>query len=373
MAVPWIFCTSRNYPFRNQISVVGAICIILDAQVGPLRMSQAAEATKAWCLHPSGALESMLHADTQAGVVDQAPVFRWTCEWNDLETCWRLWGSTPLLYVRSEIGTEPRCSSFNVKQGASDVQAPQVSVDCQTACFRRCLLSVLMYITFGAGSTGSERSRKRDKTIANACRACRRRKVRCDGQQPCSACQGARTALRCIYVDSGRSTQVNQAGDKGTNDDESDPDQLNILTRQSISGSDKTLTLSKEGSVADNVNALSLSLSQSSSYLGVSSVTAVLRVIANLNPGSDIFSTGSHYHEEHTQQQQGIPSVRIPRVTEAEDVSLWEEVPAINAYFQYVHPLLPLMEEKEFRNTYSSRRRNDAQWHLFGKFSPSYG
>ena len=40
----------------------------------------------------------------------------------------------------------------------------------------------------------------------------------------------------------------------------------------------------------------------------------------------------------------------------------WDEVPIINAYFVYVHAFVPLIEEKTFRETYMSGRRQDSRW-----------
>jgi hypothetical protein len=41
---------------------------------------------------------------------------------------------------------------------------------------------------------------------------------------------------------------------------------------------------------------------------------------------------------------------------------VWDEVPIINAYFIYVHAFVPLIEEKTFRETYMSGRRQDSRW-----------
>jgi hypothetical protein len=45
-----------------------------------------------------------------------------------------------------------------------------------------------------AGPTGSKRI-----TTPHACAECKRRKIRCDGQQPCGQCLSSRAPKRCFY------------------------------------------------------------------------------------------------------------------------------------------------------------------------------
>lgn len=145
------------------------------------------------------------------------------------------------------------------------------------------------------------------------------------------------------------STNVNDiAGD----DDQASLDQLQPLpeaTTERLDNASETSS-SREAGITDDVNALSLSVKHSTSYLGISSVIAVLRVIHWLDPQSKAVYAGSTRSE-----QQPAP---------AKTVSMWDEVPAINAYFQYVQPYLPLLDEDAFRNTYLSRERKDDRWQL---------
>lgn len=45
-------------------------------------------------------------------------------------------------------------------------------------------------------------------------------------------------------------------------------------------------------------------------------------------------------------------------------VSFWDEVLAINAYLYNVHPQIPLLDEAEFRESYTRKDRDDSRWKL---------
>jgi hypothetical protein len=111
----------------------------------------------------------------------------------------------------------------------------------------------------------------------------------------------------------------------------------------------------RENGVTDDVNALSLSVKHSTSYLGISSVIAVLRVIHWLDPQSKVFKDAG----SRTGNSEASPAVASPAT-----VTMWDEVPAINAYFQYVQPFLPLLDEQTFRASYERRDRTDDRWNL---------
>jgi hypothetical protein len=120
----------------------------------------------------------------------------------------------------------------------------------------------------------------------------------------------------------------------------------------------------EQAGVTDDVNALTMSVKHSVSYLGISSVIAVLRVIHCLDPASRIFSKAANANSGTqpyaNESDQDKPATHITRKAP----SLWDEVPAINAYFQYVQPFLPLLDEDNFRETYVSKQRSDVRWKL---------
>lgn len=118
--------------------------------------------------------------------------------------------------------------------------------------------------------------------------------------------------------------------------------------------------------ITDDVNMLSLSVKQNSSYLGISSVMAVLRVITWLDPEclakspdqSIVPSRAASSPPEL--QAQGKDVVR----GDGSSSSAWDEIPMINAYFTYIHPFIPLIEETAFRETYMAGQRTDSRWQL---------
>lgn len=150
------------------------------------------------------------------------------------------------------------------------------------------------------------------------------------------------------------------------------PDAANLEELQPMpeEGTDGTESrTSGVGGITDDINALSLSVRKSSSYLGISSVMAVLRVILWLDPGAQDYFT-------RTPDMSNVPS-REPSTSPDEDFdsetegkskektpSAWSEIPLINAYFDYVHPFVPLIDEQFFRNTYIAQKRTDPRWLL---------
>lgn len=118
--------------------------------------------------------------------------------------------------------------------------------------------------------------------------------------------------------------------------------------------------------ITDDVNMLSLSVKQNSSYLGISSVMAVLRVITWLDPeclakSPDQSIVPSRAPSSPPElQAQGKDVAR----GDGSSSSAWDEIPMINAYFTYIHPFIPLIEETTFRETYMAGQRTDSRWQL---------
>jgi Fungal specific transcription factor domain len=122
--------------------------------------------------------------------------------------------------------------------------------------------------------------------------------------------------------------------------------------------------------VSDDVNALSLSTKHSSSYLGISSVIAVLRVILWLDPECQAFVNKSPNRSHLASRcasvhpESGRNSSKTANPVEPPARQSWDEIPMINAYFQYVHPFTPLLDEQSFRETYMAKQRTDMRWNL---------
>ena len=52
--------------------------------------------------------------------------------------------------------------------------------------------------------SASPRPRKRGPRVSRACEHCRARKIRCDGQSPCSGCRVSEIAGECVYRAAGQ-------------------------------------------------------------------------------------------------------------------------------------------------------------------------
>lgn len=118
--------------------------------------------------------------------------------------------------------------------------------------------------------------------------------------------------------------------------------------------------------VSDDVNALSLTVRRSASYLGLSSVMAALRVIQHVDPHCSLLAARSTEDSGERRMNRSAESSRSTNVTPSKPktTSMWAEIPAINAYFHFVHPIIPMLDEDLFRNTYMTSNRADSRWKL---------
>ncbi|GFF40287.1 hypothetical protein IFM58399_05870 [Aspergillus lentulus] len=235
-----------------------------------------------------------------------------------------------------------------------------------------------------------------------ACKECRRRKIRCTGTHPCEPCLYYKKPELCRYSD----PRVPHSGtrDNGSHADSQyrsvlerlfpsvslqslvalTREELLDLLRDSILGSDRPPpqppeSLDEEHSrssleamsmgnaesgevnavndkdgVSDDVNALSMATRPPSTYLGISSINAVLKVISWVNPESMArpFNTIPSGNKPRRK-----PQVSIPPSTESQASDQ-----LIDAYFNFIHPSMPLLDETEFRQTYVSNARHDEPW-----------
>ncbi|KAF9891579.1 hypothetical protein FE257_003590 [Aspergillus nanangensis] len=255
-------------------------------------------------------------------------------------------------------------------------------------------------------------------TTSRACTSCRHRKIKCDGEKPCEACRWYKKADQCHYSDvrpshryvNELSTTVekyrrilgelfpnvslqtltnlpreklvelaagqpqpqqgavhqhpatptlstagvaHQVSPLSTDDD-------NLESLQSIPAdlpdSPNTTSTDFDQSLSDDVNGLALWTRQPSSYLGVSSIQAILKVIVWLDPGCAAYlsrtpvagTEGPHHHS--------------PTITPQTRPTPLTEVQLFDAYFLYFQAFAPMIDEQAFRETHAAGNRRDNPW-----------
>ncbi|KAI1498152.1 fungal-specific transcription factor domain-containing protein [Biscogniauxia marginata] len=277
--------------------------------------------------------------------------------------------------------------------------------------------------TEGAKTNGNSTTKR--ITTPHACAECKRRKIRCDGQQPCGQCLSSRAPKRCFYdkhrqrVIPSRKTlealsqsleecrsilkrlypnheiqsllplprqELLSLLDRPINDSinglPSPPLHTSSISGDygspGMSGSEQGLLeqMPNRGTEwdeerrgrdpipveADDVNALSLSVDRQASYLGASSIKAALMVMLKVQPGLRSSLTPPLNSVE---MAHNLPIMR-QKVTNAKEPQRvpwsWKGQTLIDAYFKRVHVFIPMLDEASFRADYLEGQRFDAPW-----------
>lgn len=113
--------------------------------------------------------------------------------------------------------------------------------------------------------------------------------------------------------------------------------------------------------ISDDVNGLSMSVDRLSSYVGISSITAALKVIVRCAPHARPLIA-------HNNQETALPSrAGSPRPDHIDEKP--NALPPqphgqelIESYFDRVHPFFPLIDERKFWSTYLYGDRRDSPW-----------
>ena len=111
--------------------------------------------------------------------------------------------------------------------------------------------------------------------------------------------------------------------------------------------------------LVDDVNGLSLSSSRSTSYLGISSVAAVVRVLVKILPGQVNDDNCMASSKDPSRRPTPPPSNQIEHVRQ---MSYHDGQRLIDAYFANVHVYSPMIHEPSFRVDYLCNKRNDPPW-----------
>jgi len=113
--------------------------------------------------------------------------------------------------------------------------------------------------------------------------------------------------------------------------------------------------------ISDDVNGLSMSVDRLSSYVGISSVTAALKVIVRCAPYARVLIT-QQTNETTLPSRAGSPP---PELTDSSPLALPSSTHGqelLESYFDQVHPMMPLIDERKFWSTYLYGNRKDSQW-----------
>ncbi|KAF3354172.1 hypothetical protein VdG1_07637 [Verticillium dahliae VDG1] len=118
---------------------------------------------------------------------------------------------------------------------------------------------------------------------------------------------------------------------------------------------------------SDDVNALSLTMDKRASYLGASSVKAVLMVMLKLKPQlrnalatprNMAAATGAIAVQPEAMRRasavESKPAAKVPWT--------WRGQTFVDAYFKRVHAFIPMLDEASFRADYSLGQRVDSPW-----------
>lgn len=111
----------------------------------------------------------------------------------------------------------------------------------------------------------------------------------------------------------------------------------------------------------DDVNALSATSAQPSSYVGPSSTMQMFRTILRIAP-EPLGQSNSSQSPTTSQQSGSLRSHEASHKTPPPFQMTEKNGALIDAYFNWVHPATPILDESNFRQTASSGARNDAPW-----------
>ncbi|RMZ70845.1 fungal specific transcription factor domain-containing [Pyrenophora seminiperda CCB06] len=259
-------------------------------------------------------------------------------------------------------------------------------------------------------------------STSNACVECRRRKIRCDGTQPCGQCQWYQHPEACGYskpaqrvvpsrklvdklsnnLDLYKTILTKLYGTKNLESLVSLPREellelaLSSTTANSATspsaadsqpcseaqaGSDGAESLEaleqappedpywdearkhqlRVQGISDDVNGLSMSVDRLSSYVGVSSITAALKVIVRCAPQARSFISQNNQETALPSRASSLPpEFADDRPDALPPLEHGQEL--IETYFDRVHPFFPLIDERKFWSTFLYSNRSDSPW-----------
>lgn len=146
---------------------------------------------------------------------------------------------------------------------------------------------------------------------------------------------------------------------KSTKDESSSADSsedplrsLEASPQTDFSWDETTLNQDPSQRISDDVNGLSLAIDRKSSFLGISSITAVLRVMMHIAP--QFRNAVDKYQSSIVEGKNGGDGHQVSTRKDEKDL--------INAYFTNIHCATPIIDEEEFRSKYSQGDDRQPPW-----------
>lgn len=113
--------------------------------------------------------------------------------------------------------------------------------------------------------------------------------------------------------------------------------------------------------ISDDVNGLSLSVDRASTYVGISSINAAMKVIFKAAPIARPFiAQASAETTEPSRSSTPPPYVLDPDPNYLPPADVGERL--IDSYFAHIHVLMPMIDEDQFRHSYLYGTRKDPAW-----------
>ncbi|KAI1340062.1 fungal-specific transcription factor domain-containing protein [Xylariaceae sp. FL0016] len=239
-----------------------------------------------------------------------------------------------------------------------------------------------MFHNFNAHQPAPAPAPAAPRRLNKSCSECTRRKVKCDGADPCESCINYKVPQLCNYRQRTRRHAVSRSAHEGIAEQlksrtcvleqlfpATDLDSLTGKSRnelltilQCISTSPGSTTSPQSNSIAgDDINAINLATDhRRRSYLGITSVSAILRAIFRLCP------TAKHLVAENAQKWATSSVAQIRPSVHHFGVEFGSnqlrEQRCVDFYFEHIHAIAPMLDEDEFRAFQASGHRRDRGW-----------
>ncbi|OTA85293.1 hypothetical protein M434DRAFT_36176 [Hypoxylon sp. CO27-5] len=168
--------------------------------------------------------------------------------------------------------------------------------------------------------------------------------------------------LAILRVDSIPKSTAGELGSRSVEDPEAVDDSAQVSENGETSADRQWDESRHQPSVlqaGDDINAINLATDHHRrSYLGVTSISALLRAVFRLCPSAKqrVAEQAKRWSENPIQPQP------VSFLSGDLGTHLLKEQRCIDFYFEHVHPIVPMLDEEDFRASYSLGQRRDPGW-----------